>query len=183
MLKLNFDPFPVIKTDRLVLRRMTLQDLDHYYALRTNVVAMKHIDQKMPTLDETIEKIQKVNEMINMNDGIAWAVCLNSDNIMIGTASYHRVIKEHHRAEIGYILNPDFWKKGIISEALEKVIDYGFKTMNLHTIEAQIDPENLASQKVLEKFKFVREAYYKENFLVNGQFQDTAVYSLICPKS
>ncbi|MES2568013.1 MAG: GNAT family N-acetyltransferase [Bacteroidota bacterium] len=181
MLELNFEPFPVLKTERLVLRRMVLEDLDAYFAMRSDVNAMKHICQKIPTRDETKTKILRINEMINMNEGMAWAICLKTDNLMIGTASFHKVIKEHHRAEVGYMVHPDFWQQGIISEALESVIHYGFHTMNLHSIEAQIDPANLASEKVLQKFKFVKEAYYKENYFFEGKFLDTAVFSLIRP--
>ncbi|MDF2453696.1 MAG: acetyltransferase, ribosomal protein N-acetylase [Bacteroidota bacterium] len=181
MLELNFDPFPVIETKRLILRRIVLDDLDSYFALRTNVNAMKHICQVLPTRDETQTKILRINEMISMNDGMAWAICLKPSDTMIGTASFHKVIKEHYRAEIGYMLHPDFWKQGIISEALETVIHYGFYSMRLHSIEAHIDPANLASEKVLEKFKFVKEAYFKENYFFDGKFLDTAVYSLIRP--
>jgi ribosomal-protein-alanine N-acetyltransferase len=183
MLELNFDPFPVLETSRLVLRRIVLDDLDAYFALRTNVNAMKHICQVLPTREETQTKILRINEMINMNEGMAWALCHKPDNVMIGTTSFHKVIKEHHRAEIGYMLHPDYWRKGIISEALESVIEFGFNQMNLHSIEAQIDPANLASEKVLQKFNFIKEAYFKENYLFDGKFLDTAVFSLIRPSS
>lgn len=181
MLKLNFDPFPDIETKRLILRRITLDDLDAYFALRSNVIAMKYICQPIPTLEETKTKIYRINEMINMNDGIVWALCLKTDNIMIGTASFHKVIKEHFRAEIGYMLHPNFWKQGIISEALQSVIDFGFNNMSLHSIEAQIDPENIGSEMVLQRFNFVKEAYYKENYFFDGRFLDTAVFSLLTP--
>lgn len=183
MLELNFDPFPVIETKRLILRRIILEDLDAYFTLRTNVNAMKHICQKIPTREETQTKILRINEMINMNDGMAWAICMKTDNLMIGTASFHKVIKEHYRAEIGYMLHPDFWQQGIITEALESIIHYGFNAMNLHSIEAQIDPANIGSAQVLKKFKFVKEGYFKENYFFEGKFLDTAVYSLISPHS
>lgn len=181
MLELNFDPFPVIETDRLILRRIILEDLNAYFTMRTNVNAMKHICQKIPTLEETQTKILRINEMINMNEGVAWAICMKTDNVMIGTASFHKVIKEHYRAEIGYMLHPDVWQQGIISEALEQVISYGFHKMQLHSIEAQIDPANIGSEMVLKKFKFVKEAYFKENYFFEGKFLDTAVFSLISP--
>ena len=183
MLELNFDPFPVIETKRLILRRMILEDLDAYFTIRTNVNAMKHICMTIPTREETQAKILRINEMINMNEGVAWAICLKTDNLMIGTVSFHKVIKEHYRAEIGYMLHPDFWKQGIISEALESVIHYGFNNMCLHSIEAQIDPANIGSEMVLKKFKFVKEGYFKENYFFEGKFLDTAVFSLISPFS
>ena len=101
---------------------------------------------------------------------------------MIGSVSFHRIYKDHYRAEIGYMLHPDYWRMGIISEAVEEIINYGFNTLNFHSIEAHIDPNNIGSEKLLQKFNFVKEAYYKENYFYNGQFLDTAVYSLLKSK-
>jgi len=180
MLELNFDPFPILETERLVLRRITLEDAQSYFDLRSNADAMKHICKPLQTtIEESKTMIYKINEMIAFNDGIGWAVCLKTDNKMIGSVSFHRIEKEHHRAEIGYMLHPDYWKKGIVSEAVESIITYGFNTLNFHSIEAHIDPTNIGSEKVLQKFKFVKEAYFKENYFFDGQFLDTAVYSLL----
>jgi ribosomal-protein-alanine N-acetyltransferase len=182
MLDVNFDPFPVLETERLVLRRTTLDDVTEYFALRSNVDAMKHIAKPIQTtIEETKTLIYKINEMINFNDGLGWAVCFKGDKKMIGSVSFHRIEKEHHRAEIGYMLHPDYWKQGIISEAVAALIDYGFNTLNFHSIEAHIDPTNSGSEKVLQKFNFEKEAYFKENYFYNGQFLDTAVYCLINP--
>jgi len=77
------------------------------------------------------------------------------------------------------MLDPDFWGKGIMKEALLAAIDFGFNQMNLHSIEAHINPDNTASGMLLEKVGFVREAYFKEDFFFRGEFIDTAIYSLL----
>jgi ribosomal-protein-alanine N-acetyltransferase len=180
MLELNFNPFPILETERLVLRRTVLDDAKDYFFLRSSPKAMKHICKPLHTsIEDTKNMIYKINEMISFNDGISWAVCLKTDNKMIGSVSFHRIEKEHYRAEIGYMLHPDYWRQGIVSEAVEAIISYGFNTLNLHSIEAHIDPTNIGSEKVLQKFNFVKEAYFKENYFYNGQFLDTAVYSLL----
>lgn len=182
MLELNFDPFPVLETERLLLRRTVLDDAQFYFEIRSNKEAMKHICKPLQvSVEDAKALIYKINEMIAFNDGISWAICLKSDNKFIGTVSFHRIEKEHFRAEIGYMLHPKFWKQGIISEAVEKVIDYGFSKLGLHSIEAHIDPTNVGSEKVLQKFNFVKEAYFRENYFYDGKFLDTAVYSLITP--
>ena len=183
MLQLNFDPFPIIETERLVLRRIIIEDAPDYFLLRSNVDAMKHICKPLQTnIEEAKTLIYKINEMVNFNDGIGWGVCLKNENRMIGTVSFHKIEKEHYRAEIGYMLEPSYWKKGIISEAVKAIIDYGFNELNFHSIEAHIDPANIGSEKILQKCNFVKEAYYKENYFYNGQFLDTAVYSLLNQK-
>ena len=180
MLDLNFNPFPALETERLILRRIMLDDAADYFLLRSSVDAMKHICKPLHTsIEETKAMIYKVNEMIDSNNGLGWAVCLKNKNTMIGSVSFHRIEKEHYRAEIGYMLHPDYWKLGIISEAVGALIDFGFNTLNFHSIEANIDPTNIGSEKVLQKFNFVKEAYYKENYFYNGQFLDTAVFSLL----
>jgi ribosomal-protein-alanine N-acetyltransferase len=184
MLEVNFDPFPVIETERLVLRRTTLDDANDYFYLRSSPEAMKHICKPLQkSVEETKEMIYKINEMIAFNDGISWAVCLKNNSKMIGSVSFHRIYKDHYRAEIGYMLHSDYWRLGIISEAVDAIINYGFNTLQFHSIEAHIDPTNIGSEKLLQKFNFVKEAYFKENYFFNGSFLDTAVYCLINPSS
>ncbi|MGE5859464.1 MAG: GNAT family N-acetyltransferase, partial [Ignavibacteria bacterium] len=58
-------------------------------------------------------------------------------------------------------------------------LNYGFKVMNLHSIEANVNPDNKASIRLLERNNFTREAYFKENYFYNGKFLDSAIYSLL----
>ncbi len=107
-----------------------------------------------------------------------WAISLNKEPArLIGTICYWHFQKEHYRAEIGYALHTDFWRKGIMKEAILKVLDYGFNNLKLHSIEAHIDPANNGSAAILESTGFVKEAYFKESFYFRGQFLDTAIYS------
>lgn len=98
---------------------------------------------------------------------------------IIGTIGYWRMQKEHYRVEIGYILYNGYQGKGIVDEALKALIKYGFQTMQLHSIEANVNPANAASMKLLEKNGFVKEAYFKENYYYNGKFLDSVIYSLV----
>ena len=77
------------------------------------------------------------------------------------------------------MLLPEFQNRGIISEAIQEVVNYGFTKMKLHSIQAVIDPNNLSSEKVLRKNGFVKEAHFIENEFANGKFWDSVVYSLL----
>jgi ribosomal-protein-alanine N-acetyltransferase len=66
-------------------------------------------------------------------------------------------------------------------EAIQAVLNYGFSELKLHSVEANINPVNEASRRLLEKNNFVKEAHFKENYYFNGSFSDSAVYSLINP--
>jgi len=176
MLELNFDPFPVIETERLVLRKISAEDAEDIFKLRTNEEAMKYIKKpKLQSIDDVLELIK----VMNNPDRIQWGITIKNENKVIGSIGYHRIINEHYRAEIGYMLDPAYWKTGLMSEAVAKAIDYGFTKMGLHSIEAIIDPDNVASRATLKKFNFIKEAYYKENFFFEGDFFDSEVYSLL----
>jgi ribosomal-protein-alanine N-acetyltransferase len=83
------------------------------------------------------------------------------------------------RAEIGYAMKPEYWGNGYMYEALAKVINFGFNEFCLHSIEANVNPANASSIKLLEKLGFKKEAYFREDYLYNGKFLDTAIYSLL----
>ena len=179
MLQPDFDPFPEIKTDRLLLRRLKKEDAEAILNLRSDKNVMKYIGKDpIKTLTEAIQFFNLVNESLITNNGITWAITLKEKpGKLIGTIGHWRLIKEHYRAEVGYMLLPEYWKKGIMKEALIKVIEYGFDEMKLHSIEANINPANSASEGILEATGFSREGYFKEDFFYNGVFYDTAIYS------
>lgn len=180
MLEFNFSPFPVIETDRLILRRITDEDVNEVFELRSNPETMKYIPRPLvKTTEDALEHIAMIEEKIATNIGINWGITLKDNAKLLGIIGYYRIQPENYRAEIGYMLLPDFHGKGIIPEAVNKLIRYGFDDLKLHSIEAVIDPENLASEKVLQKCGFVKEAHFKESEFYEGRFFDKVIYSLL----
>ena len=179
MLCPNFSPFPEIQTERLLLRRMTTNDAEEILYLRSNDDVMKYIDrERTKSIEDAKSFLDKIDASLNSNNGIMWGITLKEKpGKLIGNIGYWRLIKEHYRAEVGYMLHPSFWKKGIMKEALLRVIDFAFDDMNLHSIEANINPGNTASAMLLESTGFIKEAYFKEDFFFNGAFHDTIIYS------
>jgi ribosomal-protein-alanine N-acetyltransferase len=179
MLEPNFSPFPEITTERLLLRRTTEQDAGEIFFLRSNDDVMKYIDRpRAVSMQDAEDFLDLINKSLDVNDGITWGITMKENpERLIGTIGYWRMKKEHFRAEIGYMLNPAFWKKGIMKEAIRAVIDFGFNTMRLHSIEANINADNVASAGVLEAIGFIKEAHFKEDFFFDGIFRDTIIYS------
>jgi ribosomal-protein-alanine N-acetyltransferase len=179
MLCPNFSPFPEIQTERLLLRIMTTNDAEEILYLRSNDDVMKYIDrERTKSIEDAKSFLDKIDASLNSNNGIMWGITLKENpGKLIGNIGYWRLIKEHYRAEVGYMLHPSFWKKGIMKEALLRVIDFAFDDMNLHSIEANINPGNTASAMLLESTGFIKEAYFKEDFFFNGAFHDTIIYS------
>jgi ribosomal-protein-alanine N-acetyltransferase len=176
MLELNFDPFPFLETERLSLRKVSMDDAEEMFLLRTNEKIMKYIHRPRPeSVDDARELIKKMNEP----DRIQWGIAIKGNNKLIGTIGYNRIEKVNFRAEIGYMLHDGHWNQGLTSEAIRKVIDYGFNEMKLHSIEAIIDPDNDISRQTVKKFNFIQEGYFKEKFFFDGKFWDFEVYSLL----
>ncbi len=181
MLITNFTLFPELITERLVLRKLVKADAPQILTMRSDDEVMKYIGkEKILTLEDAAAFIDWINKSLDANEGITWAIALKeTPDILIGTVGFWRLIKQHHRAELGYMLNPAYWKKGIMKEAIIKLIDFGFTEIALHSIEAHINPENKASASVLLSTGFIKEAYFKENFYFKGRFSDTEIYSLL----
>lgn len=180
MLTINFTPFPILETERLVLRRVDENDVNEIFSLRSNVETMQYIPRPLvKTTEDALEHIAMIDAKIENNEGINWAITLKGSPKLIGLIGHYRIKPEHFRAEIGYMLLPEFNGKGIISEAVKEVVKYGFDVLKLHSIEAIIDPLNNASAKVLKKNGFIKEAHLKENEFYEGRFLDTVIYSLL----
>ena len=182
MLSLNFSPFPVITTDRLILRETRPEDVNEIYFLRSDPSVLQYSDRDpCRSTEEAAEFISKIRDAAAANEGISWAVTLKGSDKLIGSPGIWRVDTAHHRGEIGYVLHPDFQGKGIMFEAMTAIIDYGFRVMKLHSLEANINPANTPSRKLLERLGFVQEAYFRENYYHNGRYSDSAIFSLITP--
>lgn len=180
MLEFNFSPFPTIETERLLLRRITNDDANEILELRSNPETMKYIPRPLvKNIEDALAHIAMIEEKIETNIGINWAITLKESPRLLGIIGFYRMQPENYRAEIGYMLLPDFHGKGIIPEAVNRLNRYGFDDLNLHSIEAVIDPENFASEKVLQKCGFVKEAHFKESEFYEGRFLDKVIYSLL----
>ena len=180
MLQVNFNPFPVLKTNRLLLRRIVPGDAPAFYEQRRDKELMQYIARPLATCLEDVQKLMdQLDNNINNNESINWTITMPPDDTMIGSIGFVRMNPEHYRAEVGYMLGAAWHGKGIMTEALEAVINYGFKEMKLHSIEGGITPKNIASARTLEKAGFVREGLFRENYFWEGEFSDSAVYGLL----
>lgn len=183
MLELNFNPFPELTTTRFLLRRMNVADTNELFMMRSDPEVLRYINREPAQSKKEVEDlIEKINHDIDANEAIMWGIFFKEDPArLIGNICFWQIRKEDHRAEIGYMLHRDYWRKGIMKEVISVVVDYGFNSMKLHSIEGLVDPENVATIALLESAGFVREAYLRENILFNRKFQDTAIYSKLNP--
>ncbi|CAN5260872.1 hypothetical protein BH09BAC5_BH09BAC5_14350 [soil metagenome] len=118
-----------------------------------------------------------INESAAKNEFINWAITLTGEDKLIGMIGLFRMQPEHFRSEIGYMLMTEYHGKQIMQEAIDSIVEYAFEKIKFHSLEAVISPENIPSQKTIEKCGFVKEAHFKEKEFYNGKFKDILVYS------
>jgi [ribosomal protein S5]-alanine N-acetyltransferase len=163
----NFTPFPVLKTVRLTLRQLRSSDDNEIFALRSNDNVNKYLHRKRSkSIDDAKNFIQTINENIQRNDSIYWAITLNGTDKLIGTICLFDFSEDHSKVEIGYELLPGFQGNGIMLEAASKVIHFGFQHVGLKSIEAYTHSENQSSTRLLEKLNFRRGSVVDENVTV-----------------
>jgi ribosomal-protein-alanine N-acetyltransferase len=159
----GYSQFPTLTTERLVLRRLELNDAAEIMQLRSDERVNTYLERpKSITIDEAVEFINKINNGIKNGESYYWIISLSNDSKLAGTICLWNIDKENSRIEVGYELHPDFQGKGLAHEALSKIIDYGFNTLQIETIVACPDPHNEQSKRLLEKNNFKRDTVFED---------------------
>ncbi len=155
--------FPVIKTARLILRRPLQKDAMALLDVTQDESVMEYYG--MPAFGSKAEALREIawfNNIFTRQEGIRWVVTEKDTGTYIGDIGFNNHVIAHSRAEIGFKLARAYWKKGLMSEALEQVLEYGFTEMQLNRIEAVVDPQNAACLGLLKKAGFVEEGLLRE---------------------
>lgn len=154
-----------IETERLILRKFTVEDLDELYRLYSNSKVMKYVGKGILTKAETEARILSIIKSWEKYNLGMWAVVHQRDNKMIGRCGLC-FLDNTPEVELGYLLNPAYWHQGLATEASKASLKYGFEELNLEKIVAVAQPKNIASRRVMEKvgMKYEKEAnYYHTN--------------------
>jgi [ribosomal protein S5]-alanine N-acetyltransferase len=151
----NFIPFPVLTTPRLVLRQLWESDAKYLALLRSNESVNRYIVRaKQTTLKEANAFILVINRGISEKKWMYWAICQKEHSKLIGTICLWNFSTDHNIAEIGYELEPAFQGKGFMNEAVQCVIDFGFNKLHLKALEAFTHKDNTSSMHLLLKNNF-----------------------------
>lgn len=174
-----------LKTDRLKLREFNQPDAGKLAELLDNIEITKNLavvphPYSLEEAEDFIERCQKKAEK-EPRKGYNFAIELKDSGELIGSISIDRRGKDEEVGVLGYWLEPEHWRNGYMSEALQKILEFGFDDLKLRRIEAEAHTENNASQKLLEKFDFKREGTRREAQRVeaNGEVRDEDIYGLL----
>lgn len=173
-------PFPVLETNRLVLRQLTVDDSENWFknlsddevAVLIGMEPLENVEDSRSIINSFIDRYEKKN-------GMAWAITSKEDESFIGTCSYEKIDRHNLSGEIGYDLLKKYWGHGFMAEALSAVIDYGFESLRLNRIEAHTAAINSASRNLLRRLGFFEEGIYRESSFFRGEFRDDCQYSLL----
>jgi len=175
-----FEPYPVFETERLKLRPMAKEDTELVFKFNSNLESLKYVARDPWTeMDQAIEKMKIFEDAYKKREAIWWVYHLKSEDKPIGYGGIFNIEKANNKAEIGYGLLPGYSGKGFMTEALGKMVDFGVNKLKLHRIYAIIDPGNIGSEKVIEKFEFKKEGVLKDHFYARKKYFDMGMYALI----
>ncbi len=166
---MKFRPFPEIKTERLILRKVEASDCEEVLFLRSDTNVNKFIERpehrKTKNKEDAIKFIKEITDAFEKNISFAWGITLKNNPKMIGSICLWNLSEDRKTAELGYDLNPDFQGKGIMSEALRSVLDYGFNHLKFEKIEAFTHKKNKSSKQLLETngFKYMANRKDEDN--------------------
>lgn len=172
--------FPILETERLILREIKKEDSENIFACFSNNDVTRYYGQQS---FQNIEQAEQLVEFFSKNykekRGIRWGIERKGSKGIIGTVGFNAWLPKHKRAEIGYEIHPDQWRKGYTIEAVSKVLSFGFNSMDLTRIGAVVFIDNEASNNLLTKIGFQKEGVLRNYMYQNGIAHDTNVYSLL----
>ena len=169
--------FPKLKTDRILLRKITESDLENIYNGLSNPDVIKYYGVSFNSLESTNEQMTWFAELEKNLTGIWWAICSNDNRTFYGAGGLNNVSKEHKKAEIGLWLLPDFWGQGIMTETMPLICDYAFDRVGLHRIEGFVESKNQNCKKAMAKLDFQYEGTMKDCEMKNGKFISLDIYA------
>ncbi len=177
-LKSLFRDPPVLFTDRLVLRKMEKRDSKDMFIYAGDSEVTKYLLWS-PHPDEsyTLKYLATLASRYRAGEFFDWAVTYNGR--MIGNCGFSKLDLKNRCGEIGYVIARDMWSKGIAAEAAERVVRFGFETLELHRIEAHFMEGNTASRRVAEKIGMTFEGIHRESLWVKNEFKNIGVCAII----
>ena len=178
--------FPALTSERLILTKITSSDCASLCDLFSNPDVVKFYDLEPFTDTSQAEKLIALFESrYNSTSGIRWAIRTKTGEL-IGTCGFNSWSEKMRNATIGYDLKPDYWNKGISTEALFEILRVAFVGKlpcgPLHRIQADTIPGNVASEKVLKKLGFKEEGIRRESAYVKGQYHDMKCFGILRPE-
>ncbi|AHV98806.1 GNAT family N-acetyltransferase [Paenibacillus sabinae] len=176
----HFEPFPELATKRATLRPIEYSDLNDIASYCTVPEVSRYtVWDVHKSIEDTKAFIDFVINRYATQKVGPWGIELKESGRIIGSCSFVSWDNNNRRAELGYVLSNQYWNQGIMTEVIRRIIEFGFKDLELIRIEARCLPSNLGSSKVMEKTGMKYEGILRRHIWAKNEFQDLAMYSII----
>ena len=176
---MKFEQLP-LQTERLLLRPLVAEDAAALFAMFSDPRVVRYgSSPPWPDISEAETFIAQALQAQAEGSSLRLGLERRSDGQLIGQCTFFSVYEQNRRAEIGYTMAFEAWGQGFMNEALQALVAYGFTVMDLHRIEADIDPRNTASERSLLRLGFRYEGLLRERWIVAGEISDSGLYGLL----
>lgn len=173
--------FPILKTEKLLLRKFIQGDLENVYLGLSHPDVIKYYGISYDSLEATKMQLKYFDDLEKTGTGIWWAICSPDNNVFYGAVGLNNMSHIHKRAEIGFWILPDFWRKGIVTEAIPVICNYAFNDLEIHRIEAQVETENANCKKTMKKLNFIHEGTLVDFEIKDGKYISLDIFAKFNP--
>ena len=174
------DALPTITTERLRLRSLSPSDVPALAAIFGDSEVCRFWSHAALTDADAAQALyDHIVKCFAERSLFQWGIAERDSDAVVGTCTLAALSSEHRRAELGFALARASWGRGLIAEALPALLGFAFETLDLHRLEADVDPRNHRSIRAIERLGFKREGYLPERYHVNGEVQDAVLYGLL----
>ena len=169
-----------LQTSRLELRPLRAGDEAALFAMHSDPEYMRY-GSSLPwtSIQQAEERIRDDQQDIREGKHLRLAIVRKADHALVGVCSLFHFDRQNRRAEIGYGIARECWRKGYVHEAASALIALAFSSLELIRLEADIDPRNIASARTLDKLGFVREGLLRQRWIIGDEISDSAIYGLL----
>jgi [ribosomal protein S5]-alanine N-acetyltransferase len=169
-----------LETERLVLKEIPFEYKEQLFSIFSDKEVMKYTDKAITeNIDEAIVYLQNCHIRSDEKEHLFLGIFLKESADLIGMVSIYHIDMKHRFASLGILLAKDYWRQGFMTEAMKCFLNFCFNELNLHRLEAQTFVNNAASIKLFEKLKFHNEGRLRENFKIEGNFEDSYLFSML----
>ena len=177
----NLQDFPVLETKRLRLREITDEDADAIFQYLSDEEVIRYLEGNTENIEEARGYVSWCRETCKSKTDIRWGIELKDQRKLIGDCGLGHIDDPHRPTELGYMLAKAYWNQGYMTEAVAAILQFGFKELNLHRVQAWTHHDNKASAQILRRQGFIHEGRLREYVFIwhQGVYIDAEMYGLL----
>ena len=171
---------PTLESERLRLRWLEERDVDALYQIFADPTVTRYWSAPpLPDPAAARALLQEIYDYFKGGSLYQWGIALADTDRVVGTVTLAHIAREHRRAEVGFALAASAWGQGYAAEAVARLVEHAFSDLELHRLEANVDPRNEPSLRLLERLGFTREGLLRDRYHVAGEVQDSLIMGLL----